>query len=100
MRRSDLNDVVTIHYLNGNCSWKIFFSQGERIFETDQGSGSQIQVEGEDVTRFYQVKCVVDGKVLLNATITAYGERLNSTTNYVHLGSFNNVFYFNFNFRY
>ena len=89
MRRSDLNDVVTLHYLNGNCSWKVFFSLRERIFETDVGSGPQIQVEGRDVTSFYQVKCVVGENVLLNATITAYGERLNLTANYIHLDSFN-----------
>ena len=84
MSRSDLNDVVTLHYLNGNCSWKVIFNQRERIFETDEGSGPQIQVKGKDVTSFYQVKCVVDENVLLNATITAYGERLNPTANYIH----------------
>ena len=87
MRRADLNDVVTIHYLNGNCSWKFISRLGGHIVEVDAGEGSQVQVSGRDVASFYQVKCVVGEKVLLHATITAYGERLNPTANYIHLDS-------------
>ena len=89
MSRSDLNDVVTIHYLNGNCSWKVIFRLRGQIVEVNAGEGSQVQVNGREVTSFYQVKCVVGEKVLLHATITAYGERLNPTANYIHLSSFN-----------
>ena len=68
MSRSDLNDVVlTLHYFNGNCSWKFISSLGGQIVEANAGEGSQIRGNGGEVPRFYQVKCVVGQKVLLHA---------------------------------
>ena len=88
MRRSDLNDVVTLHYLNGNCSWKFVSNLGGLPVEANAGESPQIQLKGRELASSFQVKCVVDGKVRLNATITGYGERLNPTANYIHPGYF------------
>ena len=67
------SDVLTLRYLNGNCSWRVTADIEGVVREEKLSISPQIQIRGVGQTMF-DLKCVVDENVLLQTVITLYGE--------------------------
>ena len=66
--------MLTLHYLNGNCSWRTVINIGGTFKEEELSLGPQLKIRGEGQIKKIDLKCVVDKTVLLHTVITQYGE--------------------------
>ena len=74
LRSSDVKFALTLHYLNGNCSWRVTTHIAGFVREEELSIGPQIKIRGEGQLVLFNLKCVVDESVKLHAVITLYGE--------------------------
>ena len=65
----------TLHYLNGNCSWRVAVTAAGIEVENEVSVGPQITVDGGDGgSEGFTLKCVTEESEKLNAIISTHGK--------------------------
>ena len=64
----------TLHYLNGNCSWRITINVVGTVIDQEVSVGPQITLVGGDGgSDSFTLKCVTEEGEKLNANINVHG---------------------------
>ena len=66
------NSSSTLHYNNGSCTWKV--SVGTVFQNVAEGPQSTITRETTRLLNGFSWRCIANGSLLLDATVTVHGE--------------------------